>query len=220
MAFCCTQICASVLYRDANGVLTYNASVPTNDQPKVYLDDTPDTWDNNYYQNLLMYKGVLLSDESMFADRHGLLIHVSVSHTDCSNSMHERLRHCTAVLLEVVPHATGAACVHCQMLTCNLTTPCHALQAAAGRGSNSKPHVLGAEVAKDNDAFNAAYITAFQKMTTTGCLVQNLDVHTYATIPTPAVVDTCQQNADNTMDFNDELSLAPHTAHTTMAAYG
>eukprot|EP00877_Chromochloris_zofingiensis_P010061 jgi/Chrzof1/5308/Cz15g21190.t1 len=59
--------------RDANGVLTYNASVPTNDQPQVYLDDTPNTWDNNYYQNLLVYRGVLLSDESMFADRHGLL---------------------------------------------------------------------------------------------------------------------------------------------------
>eukprot|EP00877_Chromochloris_zofingiensis_P010062 jgi/Chrzof1/5309/Cz15g21200.t1 len=95
--------------------------------------------------------------------------------------------------------------------------PCRQLQAV---DQTQSPMYWVQKFAKDNDAFNTAYITAFQKMTTTGCLVQNLDAHTYATIPTPAVVDTCQQNADNTADFNNELALAPHTADTTMAASG
>lgn len=66
----CTQVCASVLYRDANGTLRYNATTPTNDQPQVYLDDTGLIWDNVYFQNLLQYKGVLLSDQALYSDRY------------------------------------------------------------------------------------------------------------------------------------------------------
>lgn len=52
--------------------------------------------------------------------------------------------------------------------------------------------------AEDNGAFNAAYITAYNKMMMTGCVVEYLPHHTYATIPYPHTLDTCKQPADDT----------------------